>query len=102
MLFAQKDLKTSPTWRAVLLNNNVYRTYDNIKDVFIIRDNDKKYYYTEDEQKNKFTLDLNGREYIDFKILREADGIIFFKVLPCAKIDKTNSTIIVEGANDGG
>jgi hypothetical protein len=101
MLYAQKKLKTSPTWRAVLLNNNVYRTYDDIKDIFVIRDSDKKYYYSEAEQNNKYTLDLNGREYIDYKILRETDGIIFFKVLPCANFDKQKTKVIVEGEIDG-
>jgi len=99
--YGQKQLKTKPTWKAVLFNNNVHRTYDNIKDIFIVKDNDRNYYYSDAEQTKKYVLDLNGREFIDYKIIREADGIIFFKILPCAKIDKTAQTIKIEKEIDG-
>ena len=94
--YGQKKLKTAPTWKAVLFNNNVFRTYDNIIDVFIVQDSDGNDYYSDASQTVKYKLDLNGRDFIDYKIIREADGIIFFEILPCAKIDKTARTIMVE------
>ena len=101
MAFGQKDLKTSPTWKAVFFNSNVYRTYDNIKNIIIIRDEKDKYYYSDAEQTDKYELDLNGREFIDYKILREADGTTFFKILPCEKIDKVSKKIKVENSLNG-
>lgn len=99
--FGQSKLKTAPTWKAVILNNNVYRTYNNIFKIFIVEDNDGNDYYSKASQADEYTLDLNGRDFIDYKIIRESDGIIFFKILPCAKIDKTAKTIKIENEVNG-
>jgi len=95
-VYGQSKLKTAPTWKAVIFNNNVYRTYNNITEIFIIEDNLGNDYYSKAQQAEKYTLDLNGRDFIDYKIIREADGIIFFKIIPCAKIDKITKTIRIE------
>jgi hypothetical protein len=95
----QTKLKTAPTWKAVFLNNNVYRTYNNIGGIFIVEDHNGNDFYSRSSQHSGFELDLKGREYIDYKIIREADGIIFFKILPCAIIDTNTRKITIDSVD---